>query len=92
MTREKLLYVCFTILICLTSCVSDYRIKRPVVPLCIVLEKGDCFCSSSEGDFPVPKCAGYISTDPKSYDEMEKYVDSLELRLLNCLNFPKKCK
>lgn len=92
MNKEKLLLLCFVILTTLNSCVSDRRIKRPNTPLCIILEKGDCFCSSSEGDYSVPNCTGYISTDPKSYDEMEKYVDSLELRLLNCLDFPKNCK
>jgi hypothetical protein len=91
MTNVKLWFVCSTILI-LSSCVRDQRLNRPNIPLCIVLETGSCFCSFNEQDYEVNDCSSYLATDPESYSSMEKYVDSLELRLLNCLNNPKKCK
>jgi hypothetical protein len=28
----------------------------------------------------------------EAIEKMEKYVDDLEVRLLKCLNYPKKCK
>jgi len=92
MNNVKFLFVCFTTLIVLSSCVRDQRLKRPNVPLCIVLEGGSCFCSFDNEDYEVANCSSYLATDPKSYNSMEEYVDSIELRLLNCLNNPKKCK
>lgn len=79
------------ILIFLNSCITDRRLNRPDLPLCINLGDDLCACSYKEEDYIV-ECVGYISTDLDSYEEMEKYVDSIELRLLNCLNTPKKCK
>lgn len=91
MSNVKLLFVCFTILI-LSSCVRDQRLNRPNLPLCIVLEKGSCYCSFDDTDYEVPNCSSFLATDPQSYQVLENYVDSIELRLLNCLNNPKKCK
>ena len=82
----------FLILILSISCVHDTRLNRPNIPLCVVLDSGSCYCSFEDQDYEVPKCSSYLSTDPDSYEKLEKYVDSIELRLLNCLNNPKKCK
>ena len=89
MKKGKFLLVCSLILI--SSCVRDLRLNRPDVPLCIVLSSDKCFCKSSTGEEEI-ECVGYLSTDPDSYELMEKYIDELESRLLKCLNYPKKCK
>lgn len=77
---------------CVNSCVRDQRLPRPNIPLCINLSNGSCFCSIDQENYEVADCSSYISTDPDSYEAMEKYVDSIELRLLACLSSPKKCK
>lgn len=92
MKKEKLLLNFFIISIILVSCVRDLRLKRPNVPLCVNLSSNKCYCAHSEGGYEVDNCESYISTDPESYNQMEEYVDELELRLLKCLNYPKKCK
>lgn len=92
MMNVKSLLGCFTILLILSSCVSDYRLRRPKAPLCIILEGKGCQCAFGTEDYYVKDCTGYLGTDPDSYGIYEKYVDSIELRLLKCLKTPKKCE
>jgi hypothetical protein len=88
--RDYYTTLILALILLLQSCVTDPRINRPDVPICINLSQG-CYCAHSSGEYEVKDCSNYISSDPDSYEKMEKYVDELEVRLLKCLNFPKKC-
>ena len=96
MKKEKFWQECYTILtittlLLLNSCVTDQRLNRPDVPICINQIRG-CFCVDATGEYEIEDCSNFISSDPESYLIMERYVDDLEARLLKCLNYPKKCK
>ena len=79
----------FFIAIIASSCVS--RFNRPDVPQCVGLDNGKVFCVFKDQEFEVP-VKNMICTDPDSYNTIELYVDSIELRLEKCLRNPKKCQ
>ena len=86
--NAKLLLALFIATIA-SSCVS--RFNRPDVPQCVGLSNGSVFCVFKEKEYEVP-VTNMICTDPDSYNTIEIYVDSIELRLEKCLRNPKKCQ
>ena len=90
----RILLVLF-IAITASSCVS--RFNRPDIPQCVGMSNGKVFCVVTDPNSDTPleievPVKNYICTDPDSYNIMETYVDSIELRLENCLRNPKKCQ
>lgn len=86
--NAKLLLALFIAIIA-SSCVS--RFNRPDVPQCVGLSNGSVFCVFKDEEYEAP-VTNMICTDPDSYNAIEIYVDSIELRLEKCLRNPKKCQ
>lgn len=76
MTRKMKFAVCFTIFLG-GSCVS--KPNRPDSPICI-RNSDSWVCTDSRGDFQEQE-SNLICSTIAGYGQLERYVDSIELRL-----------